>query len=133
MEKKRKIVLTKKLITSNEQELEKFYKESLAIGNEGLMLKNLAKQYTPGRRVKGWLKLKPVLEPLDLVIVGATWGEGARTSWLTSYNLACRDPDTGKLLECGMMSTGLNEDEYKQATDMLKPFILQENARQQKA
>jgi DNA ligase-1 len=69
------------------------------------------------------------MENLDLVIIGATWGEGARAKWLTSYILACRDPDTGKFLECGMMSTGLTEKEYEEMTKTLKPLIIKEHGK----
>ena len=69
------------------------------------------------------------MQTLDLVIIGATWGEGARSKWLTSYVLACRDPNTGKFLEVGMMSTGLTEDEYETMTKTLKPLILEEKGK----
>src|SRR3989344_4793269 len=134
-EKKGKIVLTKKLVTADEKELEKFYKESLDKGNEGLMLKNLAKLYTPGRRVKGWLKLKPVLEPLDLVIVGATYGEGKRANYLSSFRLACLDSDKKKYLECGMVGSGIKEKELDvginliEISKILDPLIIKKQGR----
>ena len=92
-------------------------------------MKVLDSTYVFGRHVGGWYKVKPMMETLDLVIIGATWGEGTRANWLTSYNLACRDSDTGKMLECGMMSTGLTEEEYNQMTDTLKPLISIEKGR----
>ena len=134
-EKKGKIVLIKKLITSDEKNLEKFYKESLALGNEGLMLKNLEKTYTPGRRVKGWLKLKPILEPLDLVIVGATYGEGKRAKYLSSFRLACSDEKTRKYLECGMVGSGIKEKEteiginLEEISKILGPLIIMKKGR----
>ena len=134
-EKKGKIVLTKKLVSSDENELEKFYKDSLEKGNEGLMLKNLAKTYTPGRRVKGWLKLKPVLEPLDLVIVGATAGEGKRAKYLSSFRLACFDAESKKYLECGMVSSGIKEKDMEEGINietinkLLGPLILKKYGR----
>ena len=134
-EKKGKIVLTKKLVTADEKELEKFYKESLDKGNEGLMLKKLAKLYTPGRRVKGWLKLKPVLEPLDLVIVGATYGEGKRANYLSSFRLACLDSDKKKYLECGMVGSGIKEKELDvginliEMSKILDPLIIKKQGR----
>ena len=76
VEEKHKIVLTKKLITNKEKDIEKFYKKSLKKGNEGIMIKSLTSLYKPGRHVGGWLKHKPTKETLDLVIVEADWGEG---------------------------------------------------------
>ncbi len=118
-----KFQLTKHIISDDVKELEKFYQEALKSKQEGLFLKVIASPYVFGRHVGGWYKIKPLMESLDLVIVGATWGEGSRANWLTSYVLAARDPDTGKFLPCGMMSTGLTEDEYKNMTEMLKPLI----------
>jgi DNA ligase-1 len=124
-----KFQLTKQIISDDVNELEKFYKEALANKQEGLMLKVLESSYIFGRHVDGWYKLKPIMETLDCVIVRATWGEGARAKWLTSYALAVRDPDTGKFLECGMLSTGLTEKEYKTMTDTLKPLIIEEKGK----
>jgi DNA ligase-1 len=75
-------------------------------------------------------KIKPIMETLDLVVIGATWGEGARAKWLTSYLLACRDPDTGKFLSCGMMSTGLTEAQYEEMTRLLKELIISEKGKE---
>ena len=124
-----KFQLAKQIVRDDLKELEKFYEESLKAGQEGLMLKVLESPYIFGRHVGTMYKIKPLMESLDLIIVGATWGEGARTNWLTSYILACVDPDTGKLLEVGMMSTGLNEAQYSEMTEKLKPLITSEKGR----
>ncbi len=124
-----KFQLSKQVVSDDPKELEKFYIEALNARQEGIFLKVLSSPYIFGRHVGGWYKIKPVMETLDLVVVGATWGEGARAKWLTSYELACRDPDTGKFLRCGMMSTGLTEAEYKTITQTLKPLIIEEKGR----
>lgn len=121
-----KFQLAEQIVTGDQKQAEKFYKKALDEKQEGIMMKVLDSHYVFGRHVGTMYKLKPIMETLDLAIVGATWGKGARTSWLTSYVLACRDPDTGKLLECGMMSTGLTEEEYGQMTKELKPLIISE-------
>ncbi len=127
-----KIVTAKSLVTESEDEIKSFYKESLKNGNEGIMLKSIDKRYTPGRRVGGWIKFKPSLEPLDLVIVGATLGEGKRSMYLSSYNLACKSGS--KFLECGMSSSGLKEKSkegfsYDDMTKMLEPLIIKKKDR----
>jgi DNA ligase-1 len=126
-----KIQLAKQLITSDMKKADIFYKEALKAGHEGLIVKNLEAKYQPGRRVSGgWLKVKPVMESLDLVITGAIWGTGKRVGWLGSYILSCRDPDTGKFLECGMLGTGVKEKKtnaedvtLQDMTKLLKPYI----------
>ncbi len=125
----KKFQLAKEIVSDDTKVLEKFFKEALDAKQEGLMLKVLSTPYTFGRHVDTMYKIKSVMENLDLVIIGATWGEGARASWLTSFELACRDPDTGKFLSVGMMSTGLSEKEYEQMTKELKKLITHEKGK----
>jgi DNA ligase-1 len=127
-----KVQLAKQITTDDLRDAEKFYQSALEAKQEGVMLKVLDSSYVFGRHVDGWMKIKPIMETLDLVIVGATWGEGSRSRWLTSFVLACRDPDSGKLLECGMMSTGLTEQEYTEMTKMLRPLITEEKGKEVK-
>lgn len=125
-----KMQLAKQITTDDLRDAEKFYKSALEARQEGVMLKVLDSSYVFGRHVDGWVKIKPTMETLDLVITGATWGEGARANWLTSFVLACRDPKKDRLLECGMMSTGLTEDEYKEMTKTLRPLIVSEKGKE---
>lgn len=124
-----KFQLAKQIVSDDPKEIEKFYKEALKAKQEGVFLKVLDSPYVFGRHVGGWYKIKPVAETLDLVVIGATWGEGTRAKWLTSYELACREPSSGKFLSCGNMSTGLNEEEYETMTKTLKPLIVSEKGK----
>jgi DNA ligase-1 len=130
-----KVVVAKQLVTADAEEAGEFYKEALASGNEGVMFKNLEGIYKPGSRVGYGVKVKPVMESLDLVIVGAEWGEGKRSGWLTSLMLACYDPDTGAFLEIGKVGTGMKEKaelgvSFEEITNLLKPNIIKEKGRQ---
>ncbi len=132
----RKIVLAKQIITSDIHEAEKFYQESLKKGNEGIMVKNLAGIYKPGSRVGYGVKVKPVMETLDLVIVAAEWGTGKRGGWLSSFTLACIDDD-GNFIEIGKVGTGIKEKpeegtSFGQLTELLKPLIISEKGRDAK-
>jgi DNA ligase-1 len=132
----KKIVVVKNLITSNEKEVKKFYEESLNAGNEGIMFKKLDSPYKPGARVGHMVKLKPTMETLDLVIVGAEWGEGKRANWLSSFSLACIDSD-GNFLEIGKLGTGIKEKDeegisFSQLTEELKPLIISEKGKEVK-
>jgi len=128
----KKIELAKQIITDDLKKTEKFYQRALDAKQEGLFIKILDSKYVFGRHVGGWYKIKPIMETLDLVIVGATWGVGSRANWLSSYVLACREEDTGKFLPCGMMGTGLTEDQFKLMTETLKELIIVEKGRQVK-
>ncbi len=132
IEKPRKIVLAKQIITANLNKAQKFYDQSLKLGEEGIMAKNLNSVYKPGSRVGYGVKIKPILEPLDLVIVAAEYGEGKRSGWLTSFYLACSD--NGQLKEIGKVSTGLKELEkegvtFKKLTELLKPLITESSGK----
>ena len=124
-EKKKEVVLTEKIITDDKKRAEDYFRKVLKEGFEGIMAKNLESKYRPGRYVNGWMKMKNILEPLDLVIVKAEYGEGKRTGWLTSYTVACRSGD--KFLDVGKVSTGVKEKTegltYKEMTRLLKPSI----------
>jgi len=123
----RKIVVSRIILTDDEKEASEFYHKSLDAGNEGIMLKKLDAIYKPGSRVGFMIKLKPVMETLDLVIVGATWGEGKRASWLTSFTIACMGDD-GEYLEIGKVGTGIKELDgegvtFSYLTELLRPLI----------
>lgn len=130
-EKKNKIVLTRKLISNKEKDIDKFYRESLKKGNEGVMIKSLDSKYIPGRKVGGWVKLKPIKETLDLVITSAEWGEGKRAKWMSSFTLSCRDKD--RVLEIGKVGTGILEKEgeltFENLTRELNPLIISEKGK----
>ena len=119
-----KFQLSRQIITDELEELERFYHEALSAKQEGIMLKVLDAPYKFGRHVGTMYKIKPIMETLDLVIIGAEWGTGARVKWLSSYVLACRDPDTGRFLSVGMMGTGLSEEQFETMTENLKPLII---------
>ena len=125
-EKKGKIILTKKIISDNEKEIKRFYNQALKDGTEGLILKNLESNFKPGRYVKGWVKLKPILEPLDLVITGAVWGEGKRSNWLSSFIVSCRKDE--EYLGIGKVGTGVKEKNegvtFDELTRLLRKLII---------
>ena len=130
---KLKIRPSKQIVTSDEKVAARFYKEALKIGEEGIMIKNLDAPYQQGRRVGYMVKLKPRVNDLDLVIVGAEYGSGKRGGWLTSYIVACKDGE--KYLEVGKVSSGLKEIEgsegttYGEMTRILNPLIISEKGK----
>ncbi len=126
--------LAEHLRNPDERRAEEFYRASVSSGNEGVMVKNLDSGYHPGRRVGYWLKVKPVMENLDLVIIGAEYGTGKRAGAFSSFILGCRDPDTGEFLECGMVGTGIKEKSeeglsFTDLTEMLKPLVESEEGK----
>jgi len=129
-----KLVLVRSLITSDAGEAERFFQDSLASGTEGLMGKKLDAIYKPGSRVGYGVKIKSVMDPLDVVVVKAEWGEGKRAGWFTSFTVACNDG--GSLREMGKVGTGFKEKEdeegvtFGQMTELLKPLVVKESGRE---
>jgi DNA ligase-1 len=109
--------------------LRAFYEEALAAGHEGVMMKNLAATYQPGRRVGYVTKVKPAMEPLDLVVTRAQWSEGRRSDFLGRLYLACRDADADRFREVGRLSTGYTDEELRALTERLEPLIVAEDGR----
>ena len=129
------IVKAKGILIEKEEEAQEFYEKSLNAGNEGVMIKELKGKYQPGGRVSAWIKMKPIMDELDLVITEAEWGNGKRSAWMTSFTLAVQNED-GDILEIGKVGTGLKEiaedDEtvtFSRLTELLKPLIIGEKGK----
>lgn len=108
---------------------EDLYETALAGGHEGLMLKDPTATYEPGRRVGRLLKLKPTMEPLDLVVTRAMYSEGRRSEMLGRLYLACYDSADGELREVGRLSTGYTDDELASLTERLEDLIIKQDGR----
>ena len=120
-------ILADQVISDSVQKAEEIYHQALEKGHEGLILKNSMSVYAPGKRGKNWLKIKPVMETLDLAVIGAKWGEGRRASFLGSYRLACLDEATSKLLDIGWVATGLTDEALAELTELFRELILVQN------
>jgi DNA ligase-1 len=118
------ISLANQIVIDQPEQAQKFLKEALAAGHEGLMAKKLDSSYLPGRRGKRWLKIKPVLEHLDLVITAAEYGYGRRKGWLSDYYLAARDHLTGKFFVVGKTFKGLTDAEIIDLTKKLQALTV---------
>ena len=108
LQQEKQIKLAGQKIISEEKEAQEFYQESLNLGFEGIMVKNLDGIYKPGSRVGYGVKVKPIMETLDVVIVGAEWGEGKRSRWLSSFSVAIRN-ENGDIIEIGKVGTGIKK------------------------
>lgn len=94
-------------------------------GFEGAVVKKLSAPYAAGRRDAGWIKLKP-RHTFDLAVIGAEWGYGRRTGWLSNLHLAARDPATGNLVMLGKTFKGLTDATLTWQTEQ---FLARESRR----
>ena len=108
-------VITKYSVATLE-ELETVFQASRDRANEGLIIKDTASPYTPGRRGMAWLKLKRASATLDTVVIGAEGGHGKRSHLLSDYTFAVRDDASGSLLAIGKAYSGLTDEEIEELT-----------------
>ncbi|WP_418606752.1 ATP-dependent DNA ligase [Georgenia sp. SUBG003] len=78
------------------EQIETFFREMIARGHEGVVVKNLDAPYDAGRRGSAWVKVKP-RHTLDLVVLGVEWGSGRRQGTLSNIHLA---PATATASSC---------------------------------
>jgi DNA ligase-1 len=95
-------------------ELDALFDAAQAEGNEGLMIKDPASAYSPGKRGKSWLKLKRVLATLDVVVTAVEHGHGKRAGVLSDYTFAVRDGE--RLVNIGKAYSGLTDVEIAEMT-----------------
>ncbi|CAN5552110.1 hypothetical protein BH20VER3_BH20VER3_16800 [soil metagenome] len=111
------------------EEIEAAFQAARRRLNEGLMIKDPASQYTPGRRGLSWFKLKRELATLDVVVVAAELGHGKRNHVLSDYTFAVRDEESGKLLPIGKAYSGLTDVEIAELTEHFRRNTIRDRGR----
>jgi DNA ligase-1 len=96
------------------EDLEELFTAAQARCNEGLMIKDLASPYMPGKRGKSWLKMKRQLATLDVVVTAVEYGHGKRIGVLSDYTFAVWDGD--RLVNIGKAYSGLTDIEIAEMT-----------------
>jgi DNA ligase 1 len=123
-------------------ELVSKFKTSKESGHEGLVIKDPASQYHPGKRGRHWIKLKEEMDTIDTIIVMAEYGHGKRAGTLSDYTLAVRGistelgmditgaEDDGSLFNnlkiIGKAYSGLSDKEINYVTNKLRPLIIRD-------
>jgi len=121
---KGKVMVVEQQVLSKSDEIKKFMNWAIEIGHEGLLAKDLEASYRAGRREFVWLKLKPMLETLDLVVVGGLYGRGKRAGFFGSYVLAARDEKSGKFKTVTKCGSGYTDEDLKELTNLFKKIQL---------
>jgi ATP-dependent DNA ligase I len=102
-------LLMPRLVTGSADEATAFFREAIARGHEGVVVKSLDAPYAAGRRGAGWIKVKP-RHTLDLVVLAVEWGHGRRRGLLSNLHLGARDPATGGFVMLGKTFKGLTDE-----------------------
>jgi DNA ligase 1 len=103
-------------VAADADALEAAFTDARSRRNEGLMVKDPASGYSPGRRGLGWLKMKKALATIDCVVVGVEVGHGKRHGVLSDYTFAVRDTENDRLVTIGKAYSGLTDAEIAEMT-----------------
>jgi DNA ligase 1 len=108
------------IVTDDPEAAERFSRDALAAGHEGVMVKGIEAPYAAGRRGKSWMKVKPVLT-YDLVVLAVEWGSGRRTGMLSNLHLGALDPEgvfgePGGFVMVGKTFKGLTDETLRWQT-----------------
>jgi DNA ligase 1 len=116
------------LRTAGSEAVQAAFKQARADGHEGLIAKDPASPYSPGRRGKAWLKLK-TSSTLDCIVVAAEQGHGKRAEVLSDYTFAVRDEGSGQLRVIGKAYSGLTDAEIEELTHHFQRHTLSKERR----
>ena len=112
----------------NEDELEEFFELAVEKGCEGIMAKSIQDSiYQAGARGWLWIKYKrdyksEIADTLDLVVIGAYMGYGARTGYYGSLLMACYDPIESQFKSVCRMGSGFTDEHLETLQKLLKPY-----------
>ncbi|GAB7348613.1 hypothetical protein MBLNU459_g6991t4 [Dothideomycetes sp. NU459] len=106
--------------------------DSVKASCEGLMVKMLdgpESYYEPSRRSQNWLKVKKDYlagagDSLDLVVLGAYFGRGKRTSVYGAFLLACYNPAKQTYESVCNIGTGFSEEVLSSLHETLSPLVI---------
>ncbi|KAL2124041.1 hypothetical protein VTJ04DRAFT_406 [Mycothermus thermophilus] len=113
-------------------EIQAFLDESVKASCEGLMVKMLDGEesgYEPSKRSRNWLKIKKdylagVGDSLDLVVLGAYYGKGKRTSVYGAFLLACYNPGTDTYETVCNIGTGFSDQALEELHAQLSEIVI---------
>jgi len=115
------------------EEIQTLLEDSVKASCEGLMVKMLdgvESHYEPSRRSQNWLKVKKDYlsgagDSLDLVVLGAYFGRGKRTSVYGAFLLACYNPTREMYETVCNIGTGFSEAILEEIHEALSPIVIE--------
>jgi len=128
-----RVRLAKAVVTSNVNELEKFFLEAIEDGCEGLVCKSVAKDSVYQAGARGWLWIKykrdyrsEMTDTVDLVVVGAFHGRGKRAGAYGALLLAAYNPDNDTFETVTKCGTGFTDEDLAKLPKMMEKHVLKQ-------
>lgn len=117
------------MISDNTAEIEKFFENSIENGCEGLILKDPKSVYQAGARGWSWIKLKrsyqsKMVEPIDVVIVGAFVGRGRRSGSYGALLVAVYDKERDIFTTISKIGSGFTDEDLRNLPEILENYKL---------
>jgi DNA ligase-1 len=126
VEESERFKLVRALQTSEVSQLVDFFEEAISDGTEGLVVKSTAEDsiYRAGARSWLWVKLKAsyqskMVEPVDLVVVGAFHGRGRRAGSYGALLMASYDPDEDIFRTACKVGSGFTDEDLLSFPELL--------------
>jgi DNA ligase 1 len=124
------IELVKQIVSSNLNQIERFFRKAKDDGCEGLMLKQLNSKYRAGAREFLWMKLKKEYDntlgdSFDLTVIGALLGKGKRTGYYGALLLAAYDKNSDNFQSICKVGTGFSDRDLELIYNELKNYVIE--------
>lgn len=121
------VVLTERRVTDDLKELDKFFKQMLKEGYEGVIVKSHSGEYQAGTRGWNWIKwkkeyVKEMVDTFDLVVVGAFYGRGKRSGVYGALLCAVYDEKKDEFLTFCKLGTGLTDEMLEELPQKMKKY-----------
>lgn len=120
------------LITSNENEVEKFFNEAIEYGCEGLIAKSIKEDsfYRAGSRGWQWIKYKreyksELTDTVDLVIVGAFAGKGRRKGSYGALLMSAYNKEEDCFETVCKLGTGFDDETLEKIPKLLRAYLIE--------
>ncbi|KAJ1284834.1 hypothetical protein BS78_03G235400 [Paspalum vaginatum] len=101
--------------------MDTFFRKACQSSCEGIMLKTLDVDagYSASKRCDSWLKVKRdyvegLGDSLDLVPIGAWYGNGRKAGWYSPFLMACYNPEIEEFQSVCRVMSGFSDEFYKE-------------------
>lgn len=121
--------LSDALISNDVKEIEAYFENAIENGCEGLILKGEDSTYQAGARGWQWIKLKrsyqsKMIEPIDVVVVGAFIGRGKRSGSYGALLVSVYDHKRDVFPTICKIGSGFTDEDLENLPQFLSPYAL---------